>query len=223
MNAFRMSRIQWILSALVALLLLLLAAFLLLTNANDSMADGKTPEVGKFVTAPTQLPPLTARGGYERALPLAKAWAEDAQLWRAEAAWSPGSDLQAPATAWTYTFYSSSREAQALIVTTGDSENLLRTRRVANAPDLIDVEPWQFDSPSLFEVIYANGGEAFLTVNPQHSMLLILRATAPLRWEVTLTNEGPIGNAAGRQMFSLTINATDGRLITAPVNGDSNE
>lgn len=220
----RMNRARWILSGLIALLLALTAGFVLIVHAGQSMGNGQEERAGEFVSVPSPTPPpLTAQEGYRAALRVAKSWAEDAQLWRAQATWSSGSDLQAPPASWNYTFYSPDRAASALIVVTPETVELLRTRGVQNAPNLAEIDSWEIDSPEAFELLHQSGGEAFLFVHPQHTLILTLEADEPLRWQANLVAEGAIGNAAGRQMFSLDFSAGDGQLIAAPLQDDANE
>lgn len=221
---YRMTRTQWILTGLVGLLLILMVGFLFLAQAGQSVANGQEVASGEFGAATaTPPPPLTAREGYEAALPAAQSWAEDAQLLRAQATWPQGSDLQGPAPSWNYTFYSVSREATALFKTNGHNIQLLRTRPALNTPDLVGIDAWQIDSPDVFERLYESGGEAFLTVHPQRSLMLTFYTNEPLRWQVDLIDEGAIGNAAGRQMLRLAFSATNGQLIASAPQGDINE
>lgn len=221
---YRMSRTQWILTGLVGLLLVLMVGFLFLAQARQSVANGQEAVSGEFGAATvTPPPPLTAREGYKAALPTAQSWAEDAQLIRAQATWPPGSDLQAPAPSWTYTFYSANRGATTLVRANEQSTQLMRARPVSEVPDFVAVEEWAIDSPDAYKLLYASGGEAFLTIHPQRTMMLTLHANEPLRWKVDLIDEGAIGNAAGRQMLRLAFSAKDGRLIASPFQGDTNE
>ena len=221
---YRMNRVQMVLSGLLALLLALVVGFLFLVHAGQSMGPNQEAPTGQFDAAPSPPPPpLTAREGYRAALPTARAWSEDAQLWRAQTTWSAGTELQAPPPAWNFTFYSSSRQATALIITTVESTTLVRTRPVASAPALVAVESWLVDSPAAFDLLHESGGEAFLTIHPRRTMMLTLHAAESLRWQAILIDEGPIGNAAGRQIFTLVFSAQDGRLITTSLEGDTHE
>lgn len=220
----RMNRARWILSGLIALLLALTAGLVLIVHAGQSMGHDQEERAGEFVSVPSPTPPpLTAREGYLTALPIAQDWADDAQLWQAQSTWSPGSDLQAPPPSWNYTFYSAHRGDMALVYVAPGNAKLLRTRPVSSSLDLTTLENWEIDSPEAFEILNESGGEAFLFIHPQRTLMLTLQADESLQWEATLIDEGPMGNAAGRQSFSLVFSAEDGRLITTPVQGDTNE
>lgn len=218
----RMNRLEWVLSGMAALLLALVVGLVFMVHAGQSMGQDQEAASGEF-DASLAPPPLTARAGFEAAWPTAQAWADDAQLWRAQATWPMNRDLQAPPAAWTFTFYSPSRGTTAMINTTVGGARLLRTRPTSNAPNLAEVDEWQIDSSEAFALLYESGGEAFLTVHPKHTMMLTLQLEEPARWQVNLINEGAIGNAAGRQMLTLLFRADDGRLITELPQGDDNE
>lgn len=221
---YSMTRFQWLLTALIAILLTLVLGMALLLNSAQTLASAPQETTGEFDAAtPRPLPPRTAQEAYQIGLPEAQEWAADARLWRAQATWSPGSDLQAPPAAWFYTFYSESQEAAAHISVSPDGAQLIRTRPVSDAPPLQDVQQWKIDSSRAFELVHKSGGEAFTTIHPQHSMHLTLFADAPLRWRAQLINEGPLGNRPQRQLFELVFSAADGRLLLEPLDGANND
>lgn len=218
----RMNRLEWVLSGMAALLLALIVGLVFMVHAGQSMGREQESASGEFDASPAP-PPLTARVAFEAAWPTAQAWADDVELWRAQATWPVNRDLQAPPTSWTFTFYSSSRNAATMVNATMDGARLLRTRPVSDAPDLAAVESWQIDSSEAFSLLYESGGEAFLTVHPKHTMMLTLHLEDQARWQANIINEGAIGNAAGRQVLTLLFSADDGRLITELPQGDDNE
>lgn len=226
-----LSRAQWVFTALGAILLALIAGLVLLVQAGQSMsmgpdldavpgqfeAAGQSNALGRLNAPASPAPPLTAQVAYETALPIARAWSQDAQLWTLEASWPTGSDLRQPPAAWTLTFYAPELHAASAVMVTAASAVPLGERAIAAAPNLADLDGWRLDSPAAFEQLHANGGEAFLTVHPNRTLILTLHAGAPLRWRATIINEGPLGNRAGRQIFTLLFSAEDGHLITTPV------
>ncbi len=217
----RLSCAQWILTAACAVILAFVSGLIFLVHSGQSMGPEAPVESGQFEAAPAAPPPLTAQHAYEQALPVARSWSADARLWLAEAGWPAGSNPQEPPAAWMLTFYSRAQQAAIRLHVAVDAVTRLDTQAVSSPPDLADVSNWRVDSPEAFDLVFANGGEAFFAIFPQRSLLMSLHAGPSLRWQATIINEGPLGNSAGRQVVILQLSAEDGRLITTPLEGDS--
>lgn len=221
-----LNRAQWILTALLAILLALVVGFVFLVRAGQTMNSDSTEQIaasaGEFESAAPVRLPLTAQNAYKEALPVAHSWSKDALLWKAQASWPTGSNPQEPPVAWALTFYSAMKQASGTIYVTNEYARLHRTRNVSVAPQLTDIEDWLLDSNDAYELLYASGGEAFMTVFPHRTLVMTLHTDQPLRWQATMINEGPLGNRAARQILALQFSAHDGRLIMTPLMDNTN-
>lgn len=183
-----MSRIEWILSGLVALLFIaVIGVALVIWNAQNPpgtipAADGAgDPSQGEV--------DHTAQSAYELALPVARDWAEDAQLLSARATWTQETGFQ-PATAeWGFLFHSASRQESSLISVTGAAARLVRSASSTRAPAVVDVSNWQVDSPDVLENVLENGGQEFIDSHQKVTLMLGLEATDRLRWQARLFDQ----------------------------------
>lgn len=180
-----MSRIEWILSGLVALLFFaVVATALIVWNAQNppssslaasSDVDPSSVEVNH-----------TAMSAYEQALAVAQEWAQDAQLLNARATLTSETGFQPESAEWGFIFYSASRHESSLIAVTGAAAQLVRSSGSTRAPAAVDVSNWQIDSPAVLEAVLENGGQEFIDNHQQVSLMLGLEATERLRWQARL-------------------------------------
>jgi hypothetical protein len=187
-----MSRIEWILSGLVALLFIAVVAMaLIIWHAQNPSSTSLATDNGT-VAAQVEVN-HTAQSAYTEALTVAREWAEDAQLLSARATLTAESGFQAQSAEWGFMFYSASKQESSLIAVTGAAARLVRQSTSMRAPAAVDISNWQIDSPAVLEAVRKSGGQAFIDSHQQVSLMLGLEATERLRWQARLfdteTNE----------------------------------
>ena len=218
---WNLNRLERILVALGALLLVLVMAVALMLWANrvQSPASAPADQVAREQNhvLSTSRDPVTAQSAYDDGLRLAEKWAPDARLWRAQATWPAGADFEAAASGWVYTFYSPSRRETALVNAAPGTVALVRTQPATAQPSLASLEEWQIDSVTAVDLLLRSGGRAFLSIHEEASMILTLRADGRLRWQASLIDESANDEGEGRELFQMEFDAGNGRLITAPL------
>lgn len=187
-----MSRIEWILSGLVALLFIAVVALALLVWSAQNPPSSS-------LTAGANLDPAaaevnhSARSAYEQALAVAQEWAADAQLLSARASLIQETGFRPESAEWGFMFYSASRQESSLIAVSGAAARLVRSSASTRAPAAVDLSNWQIDSPAVLEAVLESGGQDFIDTHQQVSLMLGLEATGRLRWQARLfdmeTNE----------------------------------
>lgn len=114
-------------------------------------------------------PPVELWDAYEKALAVAKAHAEDAQLVSASTQWQAADKeaLLAGSPRWSFTFYTAA-DGQILDITVeGERANFVKATKVWEAPPLLSGERWRFGPGEALLVFLAYGGEDFLTDHPK--------------------------------------------------------
>jgi hypothetical protein len=189
-----MSRLEWILGGILAVLVIALAILLALFWLRP---EGT---VNNPVTSA-----VTARESYRLAETAARQWAADALLVNARATWTPESNLRPDEAAWDFIFYSPAQSAIALIAVRDSQANILNTSAANQAFTAGDLEQWQVDSPAALETVLASGGRSFREQEGQTTIILTFNA-GEMAWLATLIN------ATTRQTLTIRVNANSGEV-----------
>ncbi|MDX1614533.1 MAG: hypothetical protein R3300_09500 [Candidatus Promineifilaceae bacterium] len=193
-------RSDWALVIVLALGLLLVAALLI--------AQIWRPLPGSSAGDPASLTLATARGAHDRADALVRQWANDAALIRARATWGRATDYAPGTGEWTLLYYSPRRAQTALIAVADGRATLTQESsvepRLATAP----VSLWTVDSPTVFEQVVSQGGDAFLRRHPKALLTLTLGLEASPVWQGTLIDRDT------RRTFVIELDAETGQITT---------
>lgn len=194
-----MSRFEWILGAVLAVMVViiggLLAIFWLQGRPDDSVNNSTTP--GR-----------TARGALQTAQPAAERWADDAELINIQSSWSPGSDFASGEADWSLTFYSPEKRATALFTVVDGQASLLSSRQASQAFDPVDPEQWRVDSPAVTTEVLASGGREFIASEGESTLILTLNLADPPTWTAILISQ------ESRRNLGIIINAGSGEVIS---------
>lgn len=205
-----MSRLEWVLSGLLALLIVVIAVMMLLfwnLNRRQETALPAAPDGGPAETTPAG---STAQEAYRLAQPVAHEWADDARLLSASATWREGAAFTPANAGWSLLFYSPGRSETALISASEGAARLLRSSATERSLEPLDVGKWQMDSPAVVETVMAHGGEEFLQMHNQATLSLTFSALDALQWQAQLIDR--------EQQTMLTIEIDPGSgAVTATV------
>lgn len=110
---------------------------------------------------------VTARGAYEQAGALARAWQADAVLLSASAIWRKAvvEDLSRPVP-WSYQFYSPGTNKLYLVVVRGGQAEKIRESLSPYKLTAADSDQWKVDSHQALSVWLNGGGGVFLQRHP---------------------------------------------------------
>jgi hypothetical protein len=197
-----MTRTEWLLGGILAMLLLAAAALAVNHYWQPTTAMAGLP-------AATPRPQLSAQRAYAAAEPVARHWAIDANLIFANTTWEPGGEWRHGESDWTFTFYSAAKSATALVAVTGESGRLISKRETDQAWPATDLQQWQVDSPAFMEQFLSTDGAALLEdeTAAQTNLFLTLRAVEPMTWEALALDE------ASERGFSLHASARNGQIL----------
>lgn len=199
-----MSRIEWFISALLGLLIVVAVAAVMFLNtgANASRSDGSD--------AANDGSGHSARSAYDVAAATAQQWATDARLLSATASWPAGSAPFTPrAAGWGFQFYSPAQQSTALIAVSGDQGRVVRSSKTATSLAPLSIDGWLVDSPQIIEVVMAEGGEHFVQQNKAASLSLSLNLLDQFQWKARLID------TESNESFQMTINPTNGVASTS--------
>lgn len=209
-----MSRVEWILGGLLVLLLAIVGVLALLLWFQPDVSQPPTVPTQAAVVAPTPVyVGQTALAASLAAQQQATVWQPDAQLYKADATWPQGasvSDLRKGASAWSFTYYSPGRLANA-VFTVVDGESSLVTESAVQRPlQLQAATNWKVDSPQAIEKMLREGGEQF--INREGITTLIM----------AMTTDGPDGRSQWfislfapqtRHSFTMRLDADSGEVL----------
>ncbi|HSM58634.1 MAG TPA: hypothetical protein VK879_20945 [Candidatus Sulfomarinibacteraceae bacterium] len=218
-----MSRLEWVLSGLLALLIVIMVVMMLLFwNLNrqqmalpEAPAANPAQEMGE--TAAEAAPAArTAQEAFALALPIAQQWAEDAQMVSASATWPEGAALTPENAGWSFMFYSPGRSETGLVSVSGNAARLLRNSATNRSLQPLDLDRWQTDSPAVVETLMAHGGEEFLQTHNQPTLSLTFSALDALQWQAQLIDR------ERRTMLTVEIDPGSG-AVTAIITPEGGE
>lgn len=212
-----MSRLEWILGGILALLLVIVAlvAVFLWLQPDEPPAVTDTGFGGDTVgfEATSVFQGQTAQIAYALAQQQAAAWQGDAQLISATATWPQGASrdqMRSGAADWGFTFYAPSSNAIAVFSVTGAQANLVTQGQADNPMNPADLSGWQIDSPAVSSTLLEQGGSAFIDQEGLTTLVLTLSANTQagrIEWFASL-----VGNQTGNSL-NLVMNATTGEVI----------
>lgn len=197
-----MTRLEWLLSAILAVLLVVVLALLLRFWLERGPGSAVSPaEQAQAVEA------RTALSSYQAAQPVAQGWAADAKLLNARAAWPEGDSFDPEAAAWNFVFYSPGQSATALISVSQNRAQLISNREIDRRLNVYATGGWEVDSPQLLSIALENGGRAFLEQYGSSKLTLTLDANDQFAWRARLINtEAPAS-------LTLHVNPTTGEVM----------
>ena len=200
-----MSRLDWILTGLLAIIVVAVLAFFLLFWSEQRQVESFNKQAALQVT----VEPLqgTAQSAYAVAAPAARTWAADAVLLHTRGNWPVGTTFTAEQGSWSFLFYSAQRQAVALITTEGTGAEVVSENETAQRFNPDSIAGWQVDSPSVVEQLLDGGGQAFIDQYGDVSLIVSLKAMEGLVWTATL-------NATDAdKLFRLQIDPASGQII----------
>jgi hypothetical protein len=212
-----MSRREWIVGALLALILVggglaLLAAFGE-SAAPDRLPPGAVNRAGVSVGPAPSFAGQTAMVAYAAARNAALAWQPDAGLTSATATWRQGAqrqELLPGQNSWAFTFYAPTAGRTAVIAVVDGQARLVSEGPGSLAAAPLEATGWRVDSPAAVAALMAAGGDAFLGDNPVSTLVATLSLGGNhgrIEWFISL-----FGNHSD-QSLSILLDATTGELL----------
>lgn len=197
-----MSRLEWVLSGFLALLMIAFTVLLLLTWSERQEQDVIevtliTPE------APTPAGGPGAQGAVGLAAPVARMWANDAQLVSAFATWPDATVFTPEGTGWTLLFYSPANQATAQVAVSSGNAVLLSSHTTDAQLEPASLDGWSVDSPQAVDILLTNGGQSFIDAHGDVGLALSLNANGVLRWRARLVDTTS-GAALGVELDART-------------------
>ena len=200
-----MSRLEWLLSGILAVLLVVVLALLIRFGLERYQAPD-VDEVG--ATEQPVVEAKTAMASYEVARPAAQAWAADAELLNARASWPEGATFDPERGGWSFVFYSPSQEETALFSVSQNGAQLISNRQIERTLNLYPTTGWQIDSPQLLSIVMESGGRDFLEQYQLGNLTLTLDTNDHFIWRARLINtEAPAS-------LTLQVDPAAGRVIS---------
>lgn len=206
-----MSRLEWILAAILSILLIAVVGL--------GLALWLRPGIGTAPPLPTVDAPVASTPGiarntailsYSIARAAARDWQPDARLARASATWTQGAsreELLSGRATWDFTFFSTGAGTMAIISVIEEEAVLITEQAVDQEPALADVSGWQVDSPDAVTRLMQEGGEAFLRgagVTTLTATLNAARENGQIEWFLSLIPE------YSGESLTMRINASNG-------------
>lgn len=211
-----MSRLEWFLTGLLGLLLVVVLVMGLLLWLQPGMGIGTAPPLPTVdaPVAPTpSLPRDTALLAFTTAQTEARTWQSDAALVQASATWTQGApreDLLSGMATWDFTFISPSAGAVAVFSVVDEDAQLIAENELQREVTVQDVSSWRLDSPQAIARVMEEGGEAFLGGAGTSTMTASLhtgRHPDKIEWFISL-----ISKYSG-ESFTARIDATSGDVL----------
>ncbi|MDX1688771.1 MAG: hypothetical protein R3248_12375 [Candidatus Promineifilaceae bacterium] len=200
-----MSKLEWVLSSILAVLLVIVLALLLRfwLERNPGPAGEAAETAQQVVEA------RTARTSYQVAQPVAQQWAADAKLLNARAAWPEGDSFEPEAATWNFVFYSPGQSATALISVSQNEGRLISNRETDRRLNIYATTGWQVDSPQLLSIVMENGGRTFLEQYGEGKLTMTLDTNNQFVWRARLINtEVPAS-------LTLQVDPNSGEMISS--------
>jgi hypothetical protein len=197
-----MSRLEWLLSGFLGLLIIILAVVGLIWWRQSTNPPAAVQE-----TAGSERERHSAQSAYELAQPVAETWATGAQLVEASATWPAGSQFDPQGADWSFIFYAPDQDQIALITVAGSEATLFSSRRADKMYLPVPRHYWTIDSPALIELALINGGQQFLREQAEATLRLKLMMDQTPAWQVEL-----IGRETG-QTLRLLFDAGTSQLL----------
>lgn len=196
-----MTRLEWLLSSILAVLLVVVLALLLLFWLDRS--ETPAAEQAQIIDA------RTALSSYQAAQPVAQQWAADAKLLNARAAWPEGDSFDPEGAAWNFVFFSPGQSATALITVSQNRAQLISNRQIDRRFNIYATTGWQIDSPQLLSIVLENGGRDFLDQYGQGKLTLTLETNDQFVWRARLINTDAPAS------LTLHVDPDDGEIIAS--------
>lgn len=207
-----MSKLEWILSGILGLLLITIVGFSLLLSQRPGI--GASIAVNDVSGASElMIERNTALLAFSSAQAAALDWHPDARLVEANATWGQEADRQQLSSGkgdWTFTFESPSSEAVAIFSVLDNEARLLTEYASTQQIELLDVTGWQVDSPEAVARMLEEGGDTFMRTAGTTTMTASLTTASQdgrIVWFISL-----IAMDSG-DAFSIRMDATSGETI----------
>jgi hypothetical protein len=156
---------------------------------------------------------LTAMKSGLVAEPIARQWAQDAQLVSMSATWGADDEFQGGVGDWSLLYYSPSRERTALIAVHSGLATMIANRGVTDPITLKETVSWQIDSSSLINRLRAAGGDDFLRSQPEATISMSLDLAEDAVWRVRFIDQ------MSRRIFSARVSIDDGEILEIEQSG----
>lgn len=198
-----MSRLEWVISGFLGLIILIaIGGFLLwgMGYSNNALAQ----DASELPLSSTT--PLHAREAYALALREAQTWASDSQLLMANATWPAHEAVQVGAPSWGFRFYSATKQSSALFIVSEGSARLLRSTASTAFLTPLNADAWLIDSDAVIESVMSNGGQAFVAGHSNPDLTLTLNLLEGFEWDARLTDTGT------KETFTITVDPASGAI-----------
>ena len=182
-----MNRLEWLLSGLLGLLLIVVAVMAILFWGMR-LGQGSAPLSGGSPLPAVEGVAHTAQSAYDVARAAAAEWADDAQLLSANSTWPAGTPFTPGAAGWGFQFYSAAQQSTALFAVSEEQVRLVRSGGSERAPEPLNVGGWLVDSPEVVQTVMANGGQEFIDNHGQASLTLTLNLVEEFQWRARLVD-----------------------------------
>jgi hypothetical protein len=197
-----MSRLEWLLSAFLGLLIITLAVVGVIWWRQSTSPPAAVQE-----TAGAERQRHSAQSAYQLAQAAAEAWAASAQLVEASATWPTGSQFDPQGADWSFIFYAPDEDLIALITVAQSKATLFSSRRADKVYLPVPRHYWTIDSPTLIELALINGGQQFLQNQAEATLRLKLIMDKTPAWQAEL-----IGRETG-ETLRLLFDASTSQLL----------
>jgi hypothetical protein len=199
-----MSRLDWMLTALLAVLVVVVGALLIVFWLQRSDAENV---VNNSAVETSSRATHTAQSAYALAEPVAGAWAPDARLVNASGTW-PQNAFAPDGANWAFLFHSRDEEATALVSVEGERATLIGPTPSDRQVEPVGLERWDVDSPAVVEAALGEGGQDFIDSHEDVEMALTLETDRELIWRVIFFATGTGEN------LELLISPATGQVVS---------
>lgn len=210
-----MSRLEWILSGLLAILLIAVIALGLILWLQPDTADLPPPDISGAAVGPAGTgSQQTALLALNPARDAARQWQPDAELLSVSATWPRGASrdmLTDGMASWTFSFYSAAAETVASFSVIDGRANLMTQGPPVDPAAVQTIGGWTVDSQDAIRIMLEQGGEELLQREPDAASLTMTLSADPQtgepQWFVSLIGQRP------DQAVTVWIDANSGETV----------
>lgn len=206
-----MTRIEWFLSGLLVVLLLIVAGIAVLFWLQP---DSQARSNEAVAIAPTStFFGQTAQVVHAIGQNMAQAWQPDAQLQKASATWPQGTDhaeLRKGEATWSLTFYSPATQSIAVISVREGVATQTATNTVAQPLTLQDISGWKLNSDEAIQRLLDQGGTLFMNQNGVSTLTVALTTSGEggrIEWLLSLFAP------QSSESFTMRLDASSGEVL----------
>jgi hypothetical protein len=152
--------------------------------------------------------PFTARRAFVSAVELAGQWQEDAHLAAVSGHWLGVGEGQIE---WAFQFYSPATRRLVLIAVADGTPRIVRESVSPYVVSTFDAQEWRVDSDQALQAWWERGGKTLVARRPDVDLAMQLRVSEEEAGQPVWTVVGAIADT--ETAFTVSVNATDGRLV----------